>query len=478
MLPGKASLMSYDASRVSAPTAIRVSNLSKAYQVGESPGKILYKLIAKDLRRRFLPFLSEKLPLVASQDERTILALNDVSFEVKKGETFGVIGRNGGGKSTLLQLICGTLDSTSGEVVVNGRIAALLELGSGFNPEFTGLENVQLNASILGLSSAEIERKLPEILAFAEIPEFINLPVKTYSTGMMVRLAFSVIAHVDADVLIVDEALSVGDVFFTQKCMRFLESFKAKGGTILFVSHDTAAVVALCQRALLLVQGRKVFEGSAKEVTQEYLAKYYASSNEVIEAQGNAKKLDTGDTNTKAQRRFSVESQEENFINVSTFNENAASIGLGGVRIANAYFEGQDGEVLTSMQTNSSVVLVILIDCVKEVHTPAVGIAIKDRLGQSIFTETTTFAFSKYYQNDGLSFLAGDQVEARFKYTMPVLREGEYVLTLAVASGLGHAHVQEHLIYEGLVLKVIGSRVVHGVAALANLDTEIQISRS
>jgi lipopolysaccharide transport system ATP-binding protein len=470
--------MSYEDSRVNAPTAIRVSHLSKAYQVGGSPVKVFYKLIAKDLRRRFLPFLSEKRQFEAPQHERDILAVHDVSFEVKKGETFGVIGRNGGGKSTLLQLICGTVDSTSGEVIVNGRIAALLELGSGFNPEFTGLENVKLNASILGLSPVEIARKLPEILAFAEIPDFINLPVKTYSTGMMVRLAFSVIAHVDADVLIIDEALSVGDIFFTQKCMRFLESFKAKGGTILFVSHDTAAVVALCQRALLLVQGRKVFEGSAKEVTQEYLAKYYASSNQVGNAQGGSNTVGSGDVNAQIQIRFSVESQEENFVNASAFNKSAASIGLGGARITNAYFAGEDGEVLTSMRTNSLVVLVILIDCVKEVHTPAVGVAIKDRLGQSIFTETTTFAFSKYYQNDGLSFLPGDQISVNFKYTMPMLREGEYVLTLAVASGLGHAHVQEHLIYEGIVLKVIGSRVVHGIAALANLDTEIKISRS
>ncbi len=202
---------------------------------------------------------------------REFWALRDVEFTVERGETVGIIGRNGSGKSTLLQLICGTLAPTAGEVKVKGRVAALLELGAGFNPEFSGRENVYMCASILGLERAEIDRRFPDIAAFAEIGEFIERPVKTYSSGMYVRLAFAVIAHVDADILVIDEALAVGDAFFTQKCMRFLRDFQ-KRGSLLFVSHDTSAVINLCRRALWLEEGRMRMAGSAKDVCEAYLA--------------------------------------------------------------------------------------------------------------------------------------------------------------------------------------------------------------
>ena len=186
---------------------------------------------------------------------REFWALKDVSFEVKRGETVGIIGRNGSGKSTLLQIICGTLSPTGGQVETHGRVAALLELGSGFNPEFTGRENVYMNGSVIGLSRDEIDTLFDDIVAFADIGEFIDQPVKTYSSGMYVRLAFAVIAHVNADTLVIDEALAVGDVFFVQKCMRFLRKFMDEG-TIIFVSHDTGAVVNLCNRAFMLNKGQ------------------------------------------------------------------------------------------------------------------------------------------------------------------------------------------------------------------------------
>ncbi len=196
-----------------ADTAIKVSNLSKCYQIYEAPSDRLKQFVVPRLQR-----LIGRLP---KQYFREFWALKDVSFEVKKGETVGIIGRNGSGKSTLLQLICGTLSPSAGNLEVNGRVAALLELGSGFNVEFTGRENIYMNASILGLSQKEIDDRFDEIVAFADIGQFIEQPVKTYSSGMMVRLAFAVIAHVEADILVVDEALAVGDAFFTQKCMRF-----------------------------------------------------------------------------------------------------------------------------------------------------------------------------------------------------------------------------------------------------------------
>lgn len=181
-------------------------------------------------------------------------ALKNISFSLQKGETVGIIGRNGSGKSTLLQTIVGTLATSSGSVQSSGRIAALLELGAGFNPEFTGRENVYLNGTIYGLSREQVDQRFADIEKFADIGSFIDQPVKTYSSGMFVRLAFAVIAHVDADILIIDEALAVGDALFAQKCMRFLEGFK-ENGTILFVSHDSGAVTSLCDRAIWLDSG-------------------------------------------------------------------------------------------------------------------------------------------------------------------------------------------------------------------------------
>src|SRR5690554_5358388 len=207
--------------------------------------------------------LSSLLPSL-SQKAKGFWALKDINFSLKQGETLGIIGRNGSGKSTLLQIICGTLTPTAGSVETTGRIAALLELGSGFNPEFTGRENIYMYASVLGLAQHEIRERFDDIVAFADIGEFIEQPVKTYSSGMVVRLAFAVIAHVDADILVIDEALAVGDAFFVQKCMRFLRKFM-QNGTILFVSHDTSAVISLCQRSIWLAGGQMKFEGSPKE---------------------------------------------------------------------------------------------------------------------------------------------------------------------------------------------------------------------
>ena len=237
---------------------LSVRNVSKCFEMYEKPVHRLYQTLCAGKKKFYKEFW----------------ALKDISFDVRRGECIGIIGRNGAGKSTLLQIITGTLAPTSGSVSIKGRVAALLELGSGFNPEFTGRENVYLNASILGLTNEEIDARYDDILAFADIGEFINQPVKTYSSGMMVRLAFAVQVMVDPDILIVDEALAVGDAFFQQKCMRYLKEF-CKNHTVLFVSHDTGAVTALCDRAILLAKGSVELEGSPTEVSRRYLLDFY-----------------------------------------------------------------------------------------------------------------------------------------------------------------------------------------------------------
>jgi lipopolysaccharide transport system ATP-binding protein len=232
-----------------------------------------------------LPFVPERLSKrcnTASQGSfRTFYALRDVSLDIRQNETVGIIGRNGSGKSTLLQLIAGTLTPTRGTVQVHGRVAALLELGSGFNPEFTGRENVYVNAAILGLSQEEIDRRYSDIAAFANIGDFIEQPVKIYSSGMYVRLAFAVAINVDADILIIDEALAVGDEAFQRKCFSRIRAFQDGGGTILFVSHSAASVVELCSRAVLIDQGELIEAGPPKSVVSKYHKLIYAPPEKI-----------------------------------------------------------------------------------------------------------------------------------------------------------------------------------------------------
>lgn len=234
--------------------AIKVTNVSKIYKLYDTPAARL----------------KDALGLARKKNYREHAALHDVTLEIKKGETVGIIGTNGSGKSTLLKIITGVIRQTEGEVEVDGRISALLELGAGFNMEYTGIENVYLQGDMMGFSRQEIEQKMEDILGFADIGDFVHQPVKTYSSGMFVRLAFAVAINIEPEVLIVDEALSVGDVFFQAKCYRKFEEFKKQGKTILFVSHDLGSITKYCDRAILLNKGRKVMEGTPKEAVDRY----------------------------------------------------------------------------------------------------------------------------------------------------------------------------------------------------------------
>ena len=236
---------------MSSDPLIKVEGLSKCYHIFNTPRDRLLQMLARG-RRQFY---------------REFWALREVSFSIGRGETVGIIGRNGSGKSTLLQIICGTLRPTSGTVETRGRIAALLELGAGFNPEFTGRENVYLNGAILGLPRAEIDSRFDDIAAFADIGDYIDQPVKTYSSGMFARLAFAVYSNVDADILIVDEALAVGDARFQAKCMKRIKTIREDGATVLFVSHDVSSVRTLCERAIWLDAGRLMMAGDVFPVT-------------------------------------------------------------------------------------------------------------------------------------------------------------------------------------------------------------------
>ena len=260
---------------------IRVMDVTKSYRLYKRQRDRLWESLGLDFRKNY----KEKH------------ALNGVSFEVSKGETVGIIGTNGSGKSTMLKLITGVLTPTAGKIEVNGRISALLELGAGFNMEYTGIENIYLNGTMIGFTREEIDQRLQSIIDFADIGDYINQPVKSYSSGMFVRLAFAVAINIDPEILIVDEALSVGDVFFQSKCYRKFEDFKREGKTILFVSHDLSAISRYCDRAVLLNQGDKVYEGTPKEAIDIYkkvLVDQFHKGSGTADASGDGTEADTG----------------------------------------------------------------------------------------------------------------------------------------------------------------------------------------
>ena len=257
---------------------ISAQGLTKSYRIWRDPSdrifSPLWANLAKTLPEPFKTALNKK----ATEGYHDFFALSDISFEVKRGEAVGIIGRNGAGKSTLLQIIAGTLQPSAGTIAIEGRVAALLELGAGFNPEFTGRENILLTGAIIGLSKQDMMSRFDDITQFADIGEFIEQPIKTYSSGMMVRLAFAVQTAIEPDILIIDEALSVGDVFFQQKCAARMRELRAKGTTLLFVSHDLASVRDLCERTLYLRKGKAVFWGD----TQKAVYQYYNEGSENI----------------------------------------------------------------------------------------------------------------------------------------------------------------------------------------------------
>ena len=443
--------------------AIRVTNLSKRYEIYTNP---------RDRLKQFtLPRLWRLIGKTPKQYFREFWAIKEVSFEIKKGETVGIIGRNGSGKSTLLQMICGTLNPTSGNIQTNGRIAALLELGSGFNPEFTGRENVYLNASVLGLTNEEIDARFDEIVAFADIGEFVEQAVKTYSSGMTVRLAFAVIAHVDADILVVDEALAVGDAFFTQKCMRFLRSFM-KTGTVLFVSHDTGSIKSLCSYALWVEKGQVIQEGSTKDVCELYLEAFY-------EAQQGTSSTTKLKELKKSNEALPIKDQRLAFINASNlrndlqifkFDLNAASFGKGHAQIQDVRLLDEKEDSLAWIVGGEKVTLRIMVHASAALDAPIVGFFVKDRLGQALFGDNTFLS----YKNQLIHCREGSKLQADFVFYMPLLPAGEYSITISIANGTQDVHEQHHWIHDAVSFKSESSSVASGLIGIPMLDVKLQ----
>lgn len=442
-------------------TAIVLKDIGKCYQIYRNP---------RDRLKQFLlPRIRRSLGRPDRKYYEEFWALRNVSVEVKRGETLGIIGRNGSGKSTLLQVLCGTLTPTEGRVSINGRVAALLELGSGFNPEFSGVENVYMQGSLLGLSKSEIDERFDQIAAFADIGEFIHHPVKTYSSGMYVRLAFSVAAHVDADVLVIDEALAVGDALFTQKCMRFLRKFK-EHGTLLFVSHDAGAITGLCDNALWLHQGEPRAYGPAKSVSEAYLESLYEDSNS--QNLKNSRESGTpsernlpekGEVQKDSRLELLNRSKLRNDIEVFDFNPaRSQGFGAGAAKIKNVALRDLTGIPLSFLIGGEEVVLRIEVDVLSYLHQPIIGFAFKDRLGQVLFGDNTYIS----YRLAPVSVDEGRVLVAEFQFIMPILPPGDYSLAAAVADGTQENHVQHEWIHDALILKSISSSVSTGLVGI------------
>lgn len=352
-------------------------------------------------------------------------ALKNISFQIKKGESLGILGQNGSGKSTLLQIITGTLAPSLGTVQVSGRLSALLELGSGFNPDFTGRENVMINGRILGFSKKEIEHKLEEIIDFADIDDFVDQPVHTYSSGMFVRLAFAAAVVWDPEILIVDEALAVGDIFFQQKCIARIKELQKKGVTILFVSHDTQSVLNLCQRAVVLNHGEILYEGNASTAVERYYEYYYMSHTQEkklsIDDVSNAPKLNR-EINLK---RSDGQTEKLPFISdFSTQSRYGCAVGL----ISGVCATSNSDEAKSTFFTKEEIKLSIRINANYESLAPLnIGFHLKDRLGQLIVGTNT-----KMLSEDLLDFQTGNPFICQFRFSLAIA-PGEYTLDVAVA---------------------------------------------
>ena len=391
-------------------TAIKITNLTK-----------IYKLYARNRDR-----LKDSLGLSKKASYKEHYALKNVDMEVKTGESVGIIGVNGSGKSTILKIITGVLNATSGEVQINGRISALLELGAGFNMEYTGLENVYLNGTMMGFSKKEIDEKLPAILEFADIGDYVNQPCKTYSSGMFVRLAFAVAINIEPEILIVDEALSVGDVFFQAKCYHKFEEFKKMGKTIVFVSHDLSSISKYCDRVYLLNKGTMLGEGSPKKMIDAY--------KRVLVGQYEEPETEEGDLSNDAQ------------------NPELLEYGTKQAEITEFYITDDHGVRTNAILKDSEFTIHMKVAFYDRIPAPIFAFSIKNAIGVEI-TGTNTM-IEKAFLNCAEP---GQKKEITFTQRMS-LQGGEYLLSLGVTGYRGDIFEVYHRLYDVLNITVVSDK--------------------
>lgn len=411
---------------------INVKNVSKLYKLYDRPADRL----------------KESLGLTKKKLYKEYYALNDVSFCVNKGETVGIIGTNGSGKSTMLKIITGVLNPTGGEVEIQGRISALLELGAGFNMEYTGIENVYLNGTMNGFSKEEIDGKLDDILEFADIGDFVHQPVKTYSSGMFVRLAFAVAINIDPEILIVDEALSVGDVFFQAKCYHKFEEFKKLGKTILFVSHDLGSISRYCDRAILLNKGEKLVEGEPKEIIDIY-KKVLVNQYSLQEDDKEVKQPKEGDNNAPA--------SAELWKSCLSINPHILEYGDGSAEIVDFGIFDERGNLTSAIESGTQYRFKLRVKFLRDIYNPILAITVKDLQGKEICGTNTMF------ENINLGKVsAGEEKVVSFTQKM-IIRGGNYLVSFGCTGYKGDDFVVYKRIYDACELNVVSEKAIVGV---------------
>lgn len=403
---------------------IQVQNLSKVYKLYDSP--------TDRLKEAFHP--------LGRKYHHTFHALRDINLSVCQGEVLGIVGINGSGKSTLLQIITGVLTPTTGTVSVKGKVSALLELGAGFNPELSGLENVYFKSSLLGNSSDETRRNMDEILAFADIGDFIHQPVKTYSSGMYVRLAFSVAINVDPDILIIDEALSVGDFRFRQKCLRKFQQFRGAGKTILFVSHDQGSVVNFCSRAIWLLDGVIHKSGEPGSIYKSYI------SHVAYGEKGMEKTTEDASGVAEDQSTAVEKGKNADWLDVG----GCESFGDGGVIIEKVAFVSQkDCKKIDIFEGGERVIFSMMVRVVELIRHPIVGFHVIDERGVHVFGMNNCASGIELG-----TFHAGEEKIIEFEFDFPYLKIGIFSFSPAVADGTQTDHVQHHWVHDAFFVRI------------------------
>lgn len=454
--------------------AIEVHDLSKCYQIYDTP---------RDRLKQFLlPALRRSVGLTEEKYFREFWALRNVNFSIKKGETVGIVGKNGSGKSTLLQIICGTLAATTGRVETNGRIAALLELGAGFNPEFTGRENIYLNGSVLGLSRQEIESRFDEIQSFADIGQFIDQPVKTYSSGMVVRLAFAVAINVDPQILVVDEALSVGDELFQRKCFSRIEAIRAAGATILFVSHSGGTVVELCDRAILLDGGERIAMGMPKKIIGRYQKLLYVPENRRNEIREEIRREDAvGAVEMEKSREAPVVDIDEGKIEPAELPESydpalkpvsTISYGSYGALIEDPAIYSHGGERVNNLNRGKSYFYRYKVSFSQSASNVRFGMMIKTTNGIELGGGVSAAS-----NRESLAFVeAGSTFNVEFEFSCQ-LNSGVYFLNAGVVGELNGSETYLHRLVDVAMFRVLSetSNLATGVvdfSCMPNIEFE------
>lgn len=427
----------------------------------------IYKLYDKPIDR-----LKEALNPFHKEYHKKFYALNNLSFEVKKGETVGIIGTNGSGKSTILKIITGVLTPTTGDVEVNGVISALLELGAGFNMDYTGIENIYMNGTMMGFSKKEMDAKLQEILDFADIGDFVYQPVKTYSSGMFVRLAFALAINVEPEILIVDEALSVGDVFFQSKCYRRMEEIRQKGTTILMVTHDMGSIIKYCDKVVLLNKGNFVAEGAPGHMVDLY-KKILAGQMEGLEAAKDVDSDFSGETAEKEQKEKTYQLPHGKLMKDSlTINSNRTEYGDGRAKIYDLGLFDQRGNLTNLLLKGEEFTIKEKIRFAAPIQSPIFTYTIKDKKGTDLTGTNTMFEGT-----DIKPVKAGDEYEVSFTQKM-TLQGGEYLLSMSCTGFEQGEHTVYHRLYDVANITVISNKNTVGVYDMESAVQAVKIERN